>query len=186
MTASTKSGLDSRFAEALQGEDELGVVVRGHIHIESKLNTYIATVVPHPKELPNLRYYQKIELACAMGLSLVHAPLLKAVGDVRNAFAHNPEAQITSQSAAKLRGVFSAIHREAADVVVDALRKSGAELSGRTFGSLSPRDQFTVVAIQLNGMLDAAITQARQSQDTPRRRKEQLFSTLDSFVKRLT
>jgi hypothetical protein len=42
--------LDTKFQEALFGEDELGVVVRAQIHIEARVNALLEILVPFPKK----------------------------------------------------------------------------------------------------------------------------------------
>jgi hypothetical protein len=62
---------DQSFLDALLSEDELGVVVRAHIHVEASLSEFIETLIPVPAELPNLRYQQRVELACEVPPDLV-------------------------------------------------------------------------------------------------------------------
>jgi len=47
---------DEVFFASLQGEDQLGAVVRARIHIEARLNQVLEALTPHLKRLPNLRH----------------------------------------------------------------------------------------------------------------------------------
>lgn len=181
MSTSQELGESQRFIQALQSEDELGVVVRSHILIEAKLNEFLDAVVSFPKELPSLRYYQKVELACALGLPTCHAPSLKALGDIRNAFAHNPDSGITNGIATKLRNSLSDIERRAAAVICKALANSGADIGQGDLDKLEPRALFTVVAIALRSMLTVAGQEAHKRHDTPQRRSESVLRTLSSM-----
>jgi hypothetical protein len=61
--------IDESFLRAIQNDDSLGAVIRAHLHIEAELNQFIQTMVPSPDQLPDLRYAQKVDLACALGLA---------------------------------------------------------------------------------------------------------------------
>ena len=63
------------FVGALFGEDELGVVVRAHIHIEAKLLELLELMVADPKHLErmDLDFGQRVNLAVALGLKPEHA-----------------------------------------------------------------------------------------------------------------
>lgn len=61
---------DAAFFEALSGEDDLGMVIRGHIHIEHELQEFIIAAAPRPSEirLSDFDYAGKLRLALALGL----------------------------------------------------------------------------------------------------------------------
>jgi len=73
---------DQQFQHALQGEDELGVVVRAHIHVEAALNALIETVSSNPNYIDkmDLEYSQKVRLAVALGLLPQYESPLLALG----------------------------------------------------------------------------------------------------------
>ena len=99
--------LKAEFLEALFGEDDLGVVIRTHIHIESSVNRLLNLLISLPDELPQLRYDQKLKLCCAMGMDKTLYPALKALGDLRNAFGHNIDTKLTSKSISQLLAAVS-------------------------------------------------------------------------------
>ncbi len=88
--------LDTKFLEALFGEDELGVVVRAQIHIEARVNALLEILVPFPKKLPRLRFEQMLNLACALGLRDTSISAIKELGNIRNQFAHQLDTRLTA------------------------------------------------------------------------------------------
>jgi RNase H-fold protein (predicted Holliday junction resolvase) len=87
------------FLLALVGEDELGAVVRAHIHIEHELEQFIATVLPRADELGRMDYSAKVRLALACGLPRELKPTLNAIGTLRNKFAHRLGTRLTRKEA---------------------------------------------------------------------------------------
>ena len=88
---------EDAFLKALQGEDELGMVIRAHIHIEHHLNELLNMVIPYPGYLKamQLDYAGKVNLAGATGLRPdIVSPLL-ALGKLRNQMAHRLGTKIT-------------------------------------------------------------------------------------------
>jgi len=88
---------EDAFVAALFGEDDLGVVVRGHIHVEAKLIELIDLMVADPKYLArmDLDFSQRVNLAVALGLNPEHARSLLTLGTLRNAFAHRLDTQLS-------------------------------------------------------------------------------------------
>jgi hypothetical protein len=158
------SGLafDQQFLDALTGEDELGVVVRGHIHIEAGLNDFISAMIPFPDRLPSgMRYQQKVDLACALGLRAEHAPALKMLGEMRNSFAHKLNVGLSKESLAKLYRTLSPSDREAVEIAYRNTNRKVLSEEGMPFEELDPRRQFILIAITLKGMLLVAVRNAR-------------------------
>lgn len=62
--------VDKEFQAALEGDDQLGMVIRAHIHIEAGLNDVLDVLLVSPKhvEKMNLDFSQKVMLATALGL----------------------------------------------------------------------------------------------------------------------
>ena len=78
-------------------EDDLGLVVRGHIHVEHELREFIKVAIPKPDELGRMEYSGRVRLALACGLrSNLKAPL-NAVGKLRNDFAHQLGMNLTAE-----------------------------------------------------------------------------------------
>jgi hypothetical protein len=101
---------NAKFFEALDGEDDLGVVLRAHIHIEHELKEYILTVAPKPGHIKfsDYEYGSLVALALTLGLDdKLKAPLL-AIGSLRNSFAHRLEMKLSRHDANNLYSALSA------------------------------------------------------------------------------
>ncbi len=155
---SARPEFDQAFLKVLLGEDELGVIIRAHIHVEASLNVFIETLIPFPERLPNLRYQQRIELACGLGLKKEHAPTLKMLGQIRNAFAHKLNTTLTAESVAKLRNTLSTTGQEVAEL---AYQKTKGQFLVEGLLDLEPKDQFILIAVSLKAMLIVAIHNAQ-------------------------
>ncbi len=151
------SGPDEQFLGALLGDDELGLVIRAHIHIESGINELLDVAVPHPKQLPHLRYEQKLKLACALGLQERLFKPLNILGHIRNAFGHNLNTSISEVNVNDLYGALAEQDRKGFLLGIEAnlvrLRIQNVD----QFPTLSPRVRFIFLAIGL----DKAMAQAR-------------------------
>lgn len=150
--------LDNAFLEALNGQDQLGVVIRAHIHVEAGLNGLLDLLVPHPPLLPRLRYEQKVNLACALGLKEDAGPPLRKLGDIRNRFGHHLDTQLTDGMVMDLYDSFS---KDDKQTVLDAYAQTNAQLDvelPKDFTALSARDKFVLIAV----ILDKLLAQARE------------------------
>src|SRR5258708_1065128 len=76
------------FLTTLLSEDELGVVVRAHIHIEHELEKFLCAALENPNELGRLEYSARVRLALACGLRADLKGPLNAFGALRNRFSH--------------------------------------------------------------------------------------------------
>ncbi|MDF0378623.1 hypothetical protein [Methylophilus sp. YYY-1] len=154
--------LKAEFLNALFGEDDLGVVVRTHIYIESSINTLLDLLIPFPSELPRLRYEQKLRLCCAMGMHKSLFAPLKELGDLRNAFAHKINAQLSAESVAKLLRSVSQDDRQAIIRTYSTTRRDADPTLPSEFSELEPKSQLIGFALWLNATLDVLQDDARQ------------------------
>jgi hypothetical protein len=99
------------FFQMLEGEDDLGMVIRAHIHIEHELREYILAAAPRPEELKfsDYDYATTLRLALMLGLDPSLKPGLAALGTLRNKFAHRLEMKLTIQEA---KQIYSALSQE--------------------------------------------------------------------------
>lgn len=145
--------LSQEFIDALFGEDDLGVVVRAHIHIESAVNALLDILIPIPSELPRLRYEQKLKLCCAMGMDKTLFPPLKELGDLRNSFGHNICTKLTNGACAKLLERVSKDDLESIAKSYRVTRENKNELP-ESFDELDPKSQLIGFVIWLNATLE--------------------------------
>jgi hypothetical protein len=140
--------VDPSFYQHLVAEDELGMVVRAHIHIEASIIDFLKQVVPNPKLLPRLAYEARLRLACALGLDQDHFDALKTLGDIRNSFGHDIEARLTDQAVNDLYARMPALAKEATLGAYAGTTESGST-EAPPFHKLSARDRFVLIAVAL-------------------------------------
>jgi len=158
--------MDEAFQAVLQGEDELGVVIRAHIHLEANLLELLEHLLVSPKhaEKMSLDYAQRVHLAVALGLHSQYESPLLALGTLRNAFAHRPGTKLTKD---RIDNLYSCLSSDMKQIVQNAhqnARKKRPEVKVAPFGKLKPRDQFILIAIALRALLQVAIRDAKASQ----------------------
>jgi hypothetical protein len=143
--------IDKRFSKHLISEDELGAVVRAHIHIEAILRTFVEMKVKSPPHLPRLTYEARLRLAIALGFDEQYLESLKFLGDIRNAFSHNLEAKLTDESMTQLYSKLPADLQQ--DVLLDfkSITADWGEKTPRDFFAMSPKSRFVLMVALLMG-----------------------------------
>jgi len=88
--------LEKQLFIGLKSEDDVGLVIRGHLHLENRLMEYVAKHLPFPDKCDweKIGYSGKVELALACGLPNNIRPILEKLGELRNDFTSNLEATI--------------------------------------------------------------------------------------------
>ena len=89
--------LQQRFFDAISNDDDLIAVLRGHLYVESAVNDLLAILFPGADVLiGDLTYEQKVRrLRKATSVPSMLGTLLKALGELRNSFAHSLERRLT-------------------------------------------------------------------------------------------
>lgn len=151
------------FFQSLQAEDELGLVIRAHIHIEAKL-IELLSLLAEAKTLDKigLEYSQRVHLAVALGLKEEHSKGLLALGTLRNTFAHKLGSSLTES---RVRSLYEALSADDKVVVQGAYLRTESALNqhgGKKFQKLSPRDRFVLIAVALQSILLLAIREAER------------------------
>ena len=154
---------EAAFVRALFGEDELGVVVRAHIHIEAKLLELLELLVGDPKYLErmDLDFGQRVNLAVALGLKSEHAPAPSALGTLRNAFAHRLDAQLSEDRVNNLYETLSAGDKEIVQLAYDRTNIQMGKPDAPSFKKLSPKERFILISVALRAMLMTTICEIR-------------------------
>ena len=109
---------DARFLEAANASDDLHVVIRGHQLVEQGLNAAIAEALrePHALEVGRLTVGLKIDLGVALGaVRLESRPSFVGLNRLRNRFAHQSDAALSTQDAQDLLGTLSPDQRHTLD-----------------------------------------------------------------------
>jgi hypothetical protein len=159
---------DDAFIEALQGEDELGVVIRAHIHIEAKVLEFLELAAEASAlEKMGLDYAQRVHLAVALGLKQEHAKGLHALGSLRNAFAHRLDSKLPDE---RVNNVYQALGPSDKAAVQEAYDRTETQMKQhgfRKFNELPARDRFVLIAVALQGMLIVAIGELKRRTKGP-------------------
>jgi|SRR5688572_2741231 hypothetical protein len=160
----SKPATDDAFFDALRGEDALGAVVRGHIHIEARLQLVLEALTPHPSHLPQLRYEQRVKLAVALGLHERILPALTKLGHIRNAFGHRLDVSLTD---AMVDDLFQSLSEEDKDTIRNAYKTTQAQLGLEwpPYEQTDARHKFITIAVALDKFLIVAEKEAREQQD---------------------
>lgn len=154
---------DRAFQEALGAEDELGLVVRAHIHIESLLNQLIEVVVVDSKALGRMQldYSQRVHLAQALGMDSDLAKPLQALGKLRNDFAHKLDMKLKVDRVDAFYETFPASIKK---ILHDSLEVSLRKLLRRqvSFKQSPPDSKFIMLVMPLRVAMQFEIRRAKQ------------------------
>jgi len=159
--------IDDVFFNSIRGEDQLGAVVRAHIHIEARLSQLLEALTPDPKHLPNLRYEQRLRLAVALGLSASILAPLKILGEIRNAFGHRLDVTLTTNMVDQLFAAFTPDHQA---TICKAYASTQSRLAANGMPPLQqadPRIKFIMIAVALDKYLILAERDARKTRASP-------------------
>ena len=145
---------ESSLYNDLARQDDVGLVLRGHLHIERELVHLVSAFLPfHARcDWSKLSYRAKVELAHACGLPLDVKNLLEKVGTLRNDFAHKLSAFISKESALDLYNSLSPRHRA-------GLKDSYKVMFGKALSkpaALPPHDLLTLVLLTAHSATLAA------------------------------
>ena len=107
---------------ALRNEDDLGKVVRAHIHIEHELQGFIFFAAPVPDQLKSfdsMEFTEKVQLALLLGLTPDLKAALNATGRLRNKFAHKLDMKIGEDEAKNLIATLTPSAKQRFDARLD-------------------------------------------------------------------
>lgn len=145
---------DISFAKALSSEDDLGAVVRVAIWVESLVMRLVEQPLPAPKALKdlNLDYHGKVQLAVALGMPEEMAAVLKALGSLRNRFAHQLDMVLKESD---VSNVYKALPPARRSYLHEFLKQMHAEglVPTERYASLSPRVQLSLIAMSIRSFL---------------------------------
>jgi hypothetical protein len=149
---------DISFYSALQGEDDLGLIIRAHIHIEHELREFVLAAAPSPKSVkfPEMEFEATLRLALILGLSEECRSAVAAIGSLRNRFAHTLTSALNEQEANNLYAALSPTLKEHAQktyLKLNADRPSHDRPD--QFKQLPPRDRVIFCLILLRSVLVA-------------------------------
>ena len=152
-------------SQDLSREDDMGAVIRAHIHIENLLIQLVERHLPQPSQLKHmdLDYHGYVCLALTLGLSEERGSSLRAMGKLRNDFAHksgtvldasrvkNLYETLAPMDKAQVHASFSRIHSENESVQVV-----------KNYSELDPKDQFRLIALVMWTRLQSGLLKVQK------------------------
>jgi len=169
MANPNKNKIDHKFHKILQGEDDLGVVIRTQIVIERQLNEMLGLLCPNFEILEKkirLSYYQKVYLAEALGLTPEVSGILRVLGGIRNDFAHKPDMEIDNSNVSKLYAAFSPEGKKILQNTHNTIRKNAKNKVSKSFIKLAPKDKFILLALTIQLSLKDDLILKKESLET--------------------
>ena len=156
---------DLTLSTDLTREDDVGMIVKGHIHIEYQLQQLACRVLPFPERCDwnKIGYRQTVELALACGLPDDMRGTLNALGSLRNTFAHRLDAALEKQRVMDLYNGLSDRLREGLKVAYAA---TGAKAEFRPV-ALSGKDLLILIFLSARQAIKAGILALDDPSDFP-------------------
>lgn len=147
-------------------DDDLGVIVRAHIYIETELDEFIRARLDQPEALKSLKldFDGRANLAVGLGLDKGLKALISSIGSLRNDFAHNLRGEIGRQEANNLRKAMKPPYIDACRVAYKkTLDKLQSTDKPKSINDLPPKDQVILYLVNAWGAMASAALQARQA-----------------------
>ena len=145
--------------ESLEHEDDLGMVIRAHIVVEQFLNAIIKSYVVDfdSYKKVKLSYEQTYLFAIAIGVNPRFKSALKAIGTIRNGFAHNLRATtITKQDSDAL---YKSLDKMEKETLQSDYKKIIKDFDEAPFNQISPRQKFMYCVIIIGAALETVCKQ---------------------------
>ena len=111
----------------LRGEDDVGVVIRGHLGLENALNTLLEVGLPKGlSNLENLRFPARVDLAIATGLlDPAGRSAWLLVNELRNRVAHDLDGTLDKAVSDKLESALALRPEKTMGLILPAAREGG-------------------------------------------------------------
>ncbi len=158
---------DEQFISVLQGEDELGAVVRAHLYIEYFTDQIVQIVVAKPDCLKplNLDFNGKVNLLMALGVDPEIKEPLTVLAGLRNKFAHKPNYKLTKS---ETNNLYKALSKDDKILLQSsystAFRIAKPEMKNiPEFKDLSPKDSFIFLALAVRGIIVSTLNDIKSN-----------------------
>jgi hypothetical protein len=153
-----------QFYKDISQDNSLSVVIRAAIHVEQEVNKLIRATVHDPKAFDrmDITYFQRMEFAVVLGLQPRFLSPLKALGMIRNKFAHQIRPDVTKSDADAFYASFSAEEKTIIQDVYSRQLKKGIYTTKRPtrMSDLDPLERFTLYAATLRSAIIVGRSQA--------------------------
>jgi len=148
---------EDEFHDALQQEDQIGLVIRTHLFIEYELNKLLDLIIPGKKQLKamDLDYFQRANLLCAIAIDDNYLSPLLSLGKMRNDFAHKPKMKLTKS---RERNLYESLSPKTKEVVQETFKRTNKSIPPNkrlNFKKLESPGLFILIAIALRAVLIA-------------------------------
>lgn len=151
------------FSNDLTRQDDLGSVLRAHIRIENQLIRLIENLAFAPQHLSRLQleYDQYVTMALVLGLRADWVSPLRAIGRLRNSFAHKLEATLDAGTVNNLYESLPADGKAQVHTRYATIRNDNPQFSlPDRLSDAAPKDRFQLIALILWTRLTAWLLQA--------------------------
>jgi hypothetical protein len=144
---------DQAFYLALRGEDDLGMVVRTHIHVEHTVRAFITAAAPAPDQVKFglMDYDATVRLALVLGLNIEFQNGLSGLGSLRNKFSHRLNMRIGEEEAKNLYQALGPTSKRVVHHSFSSLQAQSPGKHAKTFGALPARDRLMLSLVSLRG-----------------------------------
>jgi len=145
--------------KSLDGEDDLGKVIRSQIVIENLINKFIDLNTSNYDcfEKMQLTFEQKTYLSVLLGLNKDYVKSIKCLGKLRNGFAHNLRDEINSSDANNFYKSFSINDKKVMNKSFDKMKEEITDEKFTTISELDPEFKFILCVTTLAAALDFII-----------------------------
>ena len=146
---------DEEFEAVLKTEDDLGMVIRVHLHVEYHLNQLLELLVPFPDGLKSVKldFDNRVKLLGALRIKSEFTKIFSALGAMRNKFAHNLDYKLDKSNVINLYETLHFSDKEILQNVYSNLRNNDEHKGLEPFKSLPPQGQFIVIALYIRQMV---------------------------------
>ena len=152
---------DKQFADDLRREDDVGLVLRGHLHVEHQLMELASMFLPFADRCDwgRFSFRSKVELAYACGMPGDLKDLLERLGTLRNDFAHKLGASLSQRATLDL---YNSLSKRLGDGLRGSYQAMGkGALSSPS--SLEPRDLLILIFLTARQATKAAVVRLQNA-----------------------
>lgn len=147
------------FYDDLAREDDLGMILRAHLHIEHQLKEFISLFLPFSErcDWEEISYARRIDLALSCGLPEDMRTPLKKIGTIRNDFAHKLNMVIEKETVQNMYNDLSQRHR-------DVVKLCHKELGGKEPlkpSQSDPKELLQILLVSIHSAILAEILHTR-------------------------
>ncbi len=147
----TNDEFQKELFKTLENNDTLAIVVKSAIFIEAEVVALVEGAMHDASALSglDLTYHQRCGLAVAVGLNKRFLKPLRAIGNIRNKFAHRVDAQFSKDQADNLYDAFDPVDKE----IINQTGVYLADHRQKKFQQLDPIERFVIYVITLRAAI---------------------------------